>query len=125
MTLSKEAARQLLRDHKLRATAPRLAVIRLLASQSNPLSHKEVLNLLGNTDWDQATVYRNLIKLTEAGLTRVVSRAKGMACYRGGGHQHPCRTRHGTPPPQWIRPGWQAEPTAQPGLTTPWAHCRS
>lgn len=81
MTLSKEAARQLLRDHNLRATAPRLAVVQLLANQVHPLSHTEVLHLLGDTDWDQATVYRNLVKLTEAGLTRVVSRAEGMARY--------------------------------------------
>lgn len=96
MTLSKERARQLLRDHNLRTTAPRLAVVQLLAEQTHPLSHTEVLELLGDTDWDQATVYRNLIRLTEVGIARVVSRAEGMARYelsRGyataNSHNHP------------------------------------
>lgn len=81
MSLSKIQARTLLRDRGLRATAPRVAVLRLLDREQRPLSHSEVLTLLGDSDWDQATVYRNLVKLSESGVTRVVSRAGGMARY--------------------------------------------
>ena len=81
-----------LREHGLRATAPRIAVLRELCDADTPLSHTEVLARLGEVEWDPATIYRNLIKLTEAGLTQVVSRAEGMARYAlvtdHGDHDH-------------------------------------
>lgn len=84
--------RALLKRKGLRVTAPRLAVLELL-SDSGPLSHSEVLDGLGTTRWDQATIYRNLVRLTEVGITRVVSRADGMARYAlidaDDAHQHP------------------------------------
>lgn len=94
MALSKTQARALLKSGGLRATAPRLAVLRVLAEQAGPISHTEVLNELGATDWDPATIYRNLVKLTEAGVATVVSRADGKARYALAGgddadaHQH-------------------------------------
>ena len=39
------------------------------------------MNLLGETDWDPATIYRNLVKLKESGITSVVSRAAGIDRY--------------------------------------------
>lgn len=84
--------RALLKRKGLRVTAPRLAVLRLLG-EGGPLSHSEVLDRLGPTGWDQATIYRNLVRLTEVGITRVVSRADGMARYAlidaDDAHQHP------------------------------------
>ena len=70
---------QILRENGLRVTAPRLAVLGVLLKAKSPMSHTEVLDTLGDTVWDQATVYRNLVKLTEAGVTVVASRADGIA----------------------------------------------
>ena len=79
--MDKDSARELLREHELRATAPRMAVVQLLARSARPLSCSEALEQLGSQDWDPATVYRNLVRLEEEGLARVVSRAGGMARY--------------------------------------------
>ena len=94
MRLSKIDARALLRTHDLRVTAPRLAVLGALAEANRPLSHSEVLTELGDTDWDPATVYRNLVKLTEAGVSTIASRAGGLNRYAlaspdGDVHRHP------------------------------------
>ncbi len=94
MSISKNDARKLLRKHSLRVTAPRLAVLGVLAGAQVPLSHTEVLERLGETDWDPTTVYRNLVKLREAGVASVVNRAEGLDRYalaesRADGHRHP------------------------------------
>ena len=94
MSITKKDARKLLRERSLRATAPRLAVLGVLAEAPSPLSHTEVLERLGETDWDPATIYRNLVKLRESGVALVVSRAEGIDRYalagsRGDRHRHP------------------------------------
>ncbi len=61
--------RSRIRSAGLRATAPRVAVLRCLADQDRPLTHAEIMGELG-TDWDRATVYRNLADLTKAELVR-------------------------------------------------------
>jgi Fur family transcriptional regulator, ferric uptake regulator len=76
--LSREESRRRLHDAGLRATAPRVAVLRLLAGSAKPLSHAEVIEQIGTDDWDAATLYRNLIKLDEVGLARVASRVGGV-----------------------------------------------
>ena len=89
-----------LREAGLRATGPRVAVLRLLNESSKPLSHTEVVGAIGVEDWDQATLYRNLQKLVEAGLARIASRIGGVARYEARGdddapHIHPhfsCRS---------------------------------
>ena len=81
VSLGKDEARALLKRHNLRVTGPRIAVLRILAEASLPLSYSDVLDLLGETDWDPATVYRNLIKLKEAGVARVASRVEGINRY--------------------------------------------
>jgi Fur family ferric uptake transcriptional regulator len=97
---SRDEAKQRIHAAGLRATAPRVAVLRLLSGARRPLSHAEVVEAVGDDDWDQATVYRNLLKLVEVDLARVASRADGVSRYemRGDGsnlHLHPhfsCRT---------------------------------
>ncbi len=94
MSITNHEARRLLQDSGLRVTAPRLAVLRVLASSEDPLSHTEVLDRLGDTSWDPTTIYRNLIKLRGIGLAPVVSRAGGVDRYglapkEGAGHRHP------------------------------------
>lgn len=71
-----------------------MAVLRLLQTAPKPLSHSEVVDALGNDEWDQATLYRNLIKLVEVDLARVASRVGGIARYERAGpddapHSHP------------------------------------
>ncbi len=81
MKISKDQARALLRKHNLRVTAPRLAVLGVLADADTPLSHSEVLDRLGETDCDPATIYRNLVKLSDAQVAPIVSRAAGVDRY--------------------------------------------
>lgn len=54
-----------LRAAGLRSTAPRVAVLRALLARAAPVSHAD---LCGAMELDRATIYRNLIDLTEAGL---------------------------------------------------------
>jgi Fur family ferric uptake transcriptional regulator len=85
-----DALRALLQAHGLRVTAPRLAVLEALQAADRPLSHAELTERLGAVQLDRVTVYRNLDKLVEVGLARLVSREGGAACYEAaGGPQHP------------------------------------
>lgn len=60
-----------LRDANLRATGPRLAVLRVIEACLRPLTHAEVMAALDEGGaWDRATIYRNLNDMTEAGLLR-------------------------------------------------------
>ena len=79
--MDKDQAKRLLQQSGLRATAPRLAVLRVLALADSPLSHSEVLAEIGASSWDPATIYRNLVKLSHSGLAPVVSRAGGVDRY--------------------------------------------
>lgn len=98
--MTRDEARQRIHQAGLRATAPRVAVLRLLSETEKPLSHSEVVAAIGSHDWDQATLYRNLVKLVDVELARVASNVGGVARYeaRGEGegpHVHPhfcCRT---------------------------------
>jgi Fur family ferric uptake transcriptional regulator len=97
---SRDEAKQRIHEAGLRATAPRVAVLRLLASAEKPLSHTEVVGAIGSEDWDQATLYRNLLRLVEVDLARVASKVGGVTRYEARGdddspHLHPhfsCRT---------------------------------
>ena len=52
----------------LRGTMPRIAVLSYLQSMTTPLSHAEIFDALEGQGFDRATIYRNLIDLTEVGL---------------------------------------------------------
>jgi len=119
-----KAARAILKAHNLRATGPRIVVLRTLARQSKPVSHSQLLALLPQGEFDAATVYRNLTRLTAAGILRIVSRAGGMARYERiaeknpSPHQHPhfvcseCNEVSCLPttllPPVAIQDSWKA-----------------
>ena len=79
--MTKETARSRLRDAGLRSTGPRIAVLQALSEVLGPLSHGELVERLGDQDMDQATVYRNLLKLEEYGLARVASHVGGIVRY--------------------------------------------
>ena len=94
MALSPEKARAILSDKGLRVTAPRLAVLSVLDEAKSPISHAKVLEKLKGSNWDQATIYRNLVKLCEAKVAVIVSRANGISRYalsaeHGDHHHHP------------------------------------
>ncbi len=79
--MSKQEIRDALRRAGLRATAPRTAVLTLLRESARPLSHGEVLSVLGEEDWDKATLFRNLVSLQKKNLLRVASRVGGVTRY--------------------------------------------
>ena len=58
----------LIREAGLRCTQSRLTVLQRLVEASAPLSHADLAEELVPDGYDQATVYRNLTDLTEAGL---------------------------------------------------------
>jgi Fur family ferric uptake transcriptional regulator len=60
--------RERLRDAGLKATAARMSVLRVLDEAIGPLTHADVVAALEGAGVDRATVYRNLIDLTDAGL---------------------------------------------------------
>lgn len=77
MTTSKarktaEDLRDRIRARGLRATAPRIAVLQALARAGRPSTHADLATDLAPDGWDRATVYRNLVDLTEAGFVRRV-----------------------------------------------------
>ncbi len=97
MELTSVDARALLKEQGLKATGPRVAVLTALATSGHPISYTEMLVRLGDrgAELDPATAFRNLKRLTEAGLARVVSHAGGQARYElgrgkaGPEHVHP------------------------------------
>ena len=92
--LSQEEARRQVRGAGLRATGPRVQVLELLSRSDRPLSHSEVVEALGEGAADQATLYRNLLRLVEGKLARVASRVGGITRYElataePSSHVHP------------------------------------
>jgi Fur family ferric uptake transcriptional regulator len=65
-----DSLREELRQVGLRATGPRVAVLRNLYNANGPVSHADLATELAPEGWDRATVYRNLIDLTEAGILK-------------------------------------------------------
>ncbi|MCB9487928.1 MAG: transcriptional repressor [Deltaproteobacteria bacterium] len=65
-----EKIREALHRGGLRATGSRIAVLSLLMRDGRPLSHAEVVEALGPSVADRATLYRNLVDLAEVGLLR-------------------------------------------------------
>ncbi len=63
-----EKVRERLRSAGLRCTAARLWVMQQLIDAASPQTHAQVADALEPRGFDRATIYRNLIELTEAGL---------------------------------------------------------
>ena len=60
--------RALVRSTGLRSTGPRVAVLQRLQQAITPMSHAEIAEALEPAGLDRATLYRNLIDLTEVDL---------------------------------------------------------
>lgn len=63
-----DALQALLRGAGLRSTGPRVAVLRHLIQRAAPVSHADLCKALEKDGFDRATLYRNLIDLTEVGI---------------------------------------------------------
>ena len=66
--VSPQRLKQTLRAAGLRATSARAAVLHCLIDADAPLTHAEVCERVAAQGYDRATLYRNLIDLTEVGL---------------------------------------------------------
>jgi Fur family transcriptional regulator, ferric uptake regulator len=60
--------RALLSAKGIRVTDQRMLILRELAKLRLPVSHPELTERLSHDSLDRATIYRNLLSLTEAGL---------------------------------------------------------
>lgn len=78
---ARERARTLLQRSGLRTTIQRLAVLTAVTEADEPVAHREVCRRIRPDALNPATVYRNLVRLREAGLLMVVSRADGITRY--------------------------------------------
>jgi Fur family transcriptional regulator, ferric uptake regulator len=67
-SIEREKLRTRIREAGLRCTPARLAVIGKLQKSASPLSHGDIAATLAPLGFDRATVYRNLVELSEAGL---------------------------------------------------------
>jgi Fur family transcriptional regulator, ferric uptake regulator len=65
-----ERIRTELRESGLRATPARVAVLAVLRQAGAPLTHAEVAEQLEGHGWDRATVFRNLVALSEVGFAK-------------------------------------------------------
>ena len=63
-----EELRELLKTVGLRCTTARLSVMRELRNTSGPASHADLADTLVPQGFDKATIYRNLMDLTDCGL---------------------------------------------------------
>lgn len=61
-------AKNLLREAGLRATAARVAVLKMLAAAGTPQSHADVVEALGDDGFDQSTLFRCLNEMAESRL---------------------------------------------------------
>jgi Fur family ferric uptake transcriptional regulator len=68
--LTREEIRQRLRANGLRNTAARVAVYDRLQALGAPASHADIADALTSFGFDRATIYRNLMDLTDAGLAK-------------------------------------------------------
>ena len=57
-----------LRAAGLRRTGPRVAVLARLSAAESPMTHAALADELAHLGFDRATIYRNLIDLSDAGL---------------------------------------------------------
>lgn len=60
--------RRLLEHSNVRVTEQRLAILKELSHVRSPISHPELTERMAQSSLDRATIYRNLLSLTEAGL---------------------------------------------------------
>ncbi|MEL7267496.1 MAG: transcriptional repressor [Planctomycetota bacterium] len=65
-----QEVKRLIRSTGLRATEARIQTLSLLRSSNSPMTHADVAQRLSDSGVDQATVFRNLNSMADAGLLR-------------------------------------------------------
>ena len=86
--------RRSLRDAGLRVTQSRIAVLRALQAARQPMSHSDLIDALHSESWDQATLYRNLNDLVNAGLLQPAASGGRVQGYEMAGSSSPARHGH-------------------------------
>lgn len=83
--------RDAIREAGLRCTGPRVAVLEHLHATGAPSSHGELVEALADHGFDAATLYRNLIDLTRAGLLNRINLGDNVWRFELRAHraQHP------------------------------------
>ncbi len=95
-SLSVESSRELLRESKLRSTPSRLAVLEFLSSQTRPISHAEISEVLVPLGYDKSTLYRVLVELAESEILSRIDAGdhswrfeiRGKGSHSPGDHPH-------------------------------------
>ena len=92
--MSDQIARVLLKEHGLKQTAGRLALLEVLLNAGKPLSHKDIYAALGSTQYDPVSVYRSLEAFAEAGFVHQIedeqrSRLFALCNCEESSHCHP------------------------------------
>ena len=79
-----------MKEKALRVTAPRLAMLRILAEATHPLSAEEIRAMAGPDKPDLVTIYRSLEALDEAGIVQRHPLERGRSLYAliGSSHHH-------------------------------------
>lgn len=87
--LTVEGAREVVRGAGLRGTPARLAVVQCLTASPRPLTHAEVSEKLADRGFDQSTIYRCLMELSEAGVLARLDLGDSIRRFeRVGGEEH-------------------------------------
>jgi Fur family ferric uptake transcriptional regulator len=93
--LQDDALRELLVSRGIRVTDQRMVILRELAKLRVPTSHPELTERLAGPGLDRATIYRNLLSMTESGI--LVKTQLGDNVWRFELPRSPSR-EHGTHP---------------------------
>ena len=64
----RDEIRARIRETGLRCTSARVHVMEQLHASSTPLSHADLAATLASEGFDKATIYRNLVELSDAGI---------------------------------------------------------
>lgn len=82
---------EILQNHQLKKTSPRVAIIQALQTSLNPLSEAEVKDKMGAL-YDRITFYRSVLTLEEAGIIHRIVADNTLVKYALNhcekGHQH-------------------------------------
>lgn len=70
--MPEKQAADILKEHSLKQTAGRLAILKVLLKAGKPLSHKDICAVLGDLYYDPVSVYRSLDSFIEAGFVHKV-----------------------------------------------------
>lgn len=65
---TRDELQQLLADRGIRVTSQRMALLQQLSKARRALSHPELTEQMASSTLDRATIYRNLVSLSEMGL---------------------------------------------------------